>query len=299
MRLNGVNITSPTYDYVLSARGCPHNCKFCTFSLNPLGQKRTYAARSVKLVVNEIEEITADLIMFSDDNFFVDVKRAHELCDLIIERKIKKRFIAQARIEIVRYPALLEKAVKAGFKMFLVGLESPHDHILSQLNKGFDSNSIREYFKILRKFPIHYHGYFIYGNIGETEEEMVYIPKFAKEIGVDTITYNKLRIDKYSPLRQLAENTPGYHITDKGELYSDTYSHDALKKIGKKIRFSFYTPLRILKIARKLIRIRYCTFKEVMLLLVACPAIFRNIIAKEIQKGRLASSLRSIFIKNS
>jgi len=299
LRLNGVNIPSPTYDYVLSARGCIYNCKFCTFSLNPLGQKRTYAARSIKSVVDEIEEMTADLILFSDDNFFVDVKRVEEFCDLIIERKIKKRFIAQTRIEIAQYPALLEKAVQVGFKMFLIGLESPHDHILAQLNKGFDSNTIRKYFKILKKFPIYYHGYFIYGNIGETEEEMVYIAKFAKEIGVDSIAYNKLRIDKYSALRQLAENTPGYHITDKGELYSDTYSHSALKKIGKKIRFSFYTPLNFLKIGKKMIRVKIYTFKEMMLLIAAGPFILKNIIAKEIQKGRLGKSLIRMFIKNS
>ncbi|MFC1589909.1 B12-binding domain-containing radical SAM protein [Candidatus Omnitrophota bacterium] len=299
MRLNGVNIARPTYDYVLSARGCVYNCKFCTFSLNPLGQKRTYAARSIQSVVDEIEEMTADLILFSDDNFFVDVKRAEEFCDLIIERKIKKRFIAQTRIEIARYPALLEKAVKVGFKMFLIGIESPHDRILAQMNKGFDSNNVREYFKVLKNFPIHYHGYFIYGNIGETEEEMLCIAKFAKEIGVDTIAYNKLRVDKYSPLRQLAENTPGYHVTDKGELYSDTYSHSALKKIGKKIRFAFYTPLCFLKMGKKLARVKLYTFKEAMLLLAACPFIFRNIIAKEIREGRLGRSLRSIFIKNS
>ncbi|MFH1995410.1 MAG: hypothetical protein ABIJ27_00250, partial [Candidatus Omnitrophota bacterium] len=197
-----------------------------------------------------------------------------------------------------RHPALLEKAVQAGFKLFLVGIESPHDRILAQLNKGFDSDTIRKYFKVLRKYPIHYHGYFIYGNIGETEEEMMCIPKFAHEIGVDTISYNKLRIDKYSPLRKLAESTPGYHIANNGGLYSDTYSHDALKKIGKKIRFSFYTPIGILKIARKLFRVKFYTLKEAATLVAVSPLVFKNIIVKEIQEGRLGRSLRSIFIKN-
>lgn len=299
MRLNGVDITNPTYDYILSARGCAYNCKFCTFSLNPLGQKRNYSPRGVDSVVEEIEEISADLILFSDDNFFVDAKRAEKICDLIVERKIKKRFIAQARIEIAKHPALLEKAVKAGFKMFLMGLESPHDRILAQLNKGFDSNTIRKYFKVLRKYPIHYHGYFIYGNISETEEEMMRIPEFAKKIGVDSITYNKLRVDKYSPLRDLIEKTPGYHVTDRGELYSDAYSHPALKKIGKKIRFSFYTPARLLRIACKLIRVKIYTFGEIMSLIIVSPLVLKNVIAKEIQRGRLGNSLKSIFIKNA
>jgi len=299
MRLNGVSITNPTYDCILSARGCAYNCKFCTFSLNPLGQKRNYSPRSVESVIEEIEGIEADLILFSDDNLFGDIKRAKRICDLIVERKIKKRFIGQARIEIAKHPALLEKAVKAGFKMFLVGIESPHDRILDQLNKGFDSDTVRKYFKVLRKYPIYYHGYFIYGNVSETEEEMMCIPRFAKEIGVDSISYNKLRVDKYSPLRELVEKTPGYHVTDRGELYSDMYSHPALKKIGKKIRFSFYTLPRLLKITQKLIRVKFYTFGEIMSLVVAGPLVLKNVIAKEIQKDRLAQSLKSIFIKNA
>jgi len=299
LRLNGVNLTSPTYDYMLSARGCIYNCKFCTFNLNPLGQKRNYAARDVESVVKEIEGITADIILFSDDNFFVDVKRAEKICDMIIERKIHKRFVAQTRIEITKSPWLLEKAVKAGFKMFLLGLESPHDHILAKMNKGFNSDGIRDAFKILRKYPIYYHGYFIYGNIGETEEEMMCIPKFAKEIGVDSISYNKLRVDKYSQLRTIAENTPGYHVTDKGELYSDKFSHHALKKIGKRIRFSFYTPIVPLKILYKAMIIRFYTFKDLMNFLVRCPLILKNLIFKDIQKGRLLTNFKRMFIHNA
>ncbi|MFA5271943.1 MAG: radical SAM protein, partial [Candidatus Omnitrophota bacterium] len=188
---------------------------------------------------------------FSDDNLFADIKRAEKLCDAIIEHKIKKRFVAQARLEIANYPILLEKMVKAGFKALLLGVESPHDRILAQLNKGFDSATIRKAFKVLNKYPIYYSGYFIYGNIGETKEEMLYISQFAKEIGLDSIACNKLRIEKFSPLRVLAENTPGYHITERGELYSDMYDYPALKKIGRTIKFSFYTPSRYLKILWK------------------------------------------------
>lgn len=300
LTLNGINITNLTFDSVLSARGCPYNCKFCTFSLNPLGQKRNYSARNVESVVKEIEKITADAILFSDDNLFTDIKRAEELCNLIIARKIKKRFMAQARIEIAKYPKLLEKMVKAGFKVLLIGIESPHDRILTQLNKGFDSNMVRKSFAVLKKYPIYYHGYFIYGNIGETEEEMLCIPKFAEEIKVDSITYQKLRIEKFSPLRELAEKTPGYHVTESGALYSDTYSHAALKKIGRKIRFSFYTPLRCLRVlSRSLFVVRFFTLSEMVSLLLVMPRLLKSAITREIQKGRLGDSLRRTFISNA
>jgi len=293
LALNGINIANLTFDSVLGARGCPFNCKFCTFSLNPLGQKRDYEARNPKSVVDEIQSLKADVILFSDDNFFAMPKRAEEICDLIIARKIKKRFVAQTRIDVAKYPALLEKAVKAGFKALLMGIESPHDWILKQLNKGFDQATIRRSFEVLRKYPIFYNGYFIYGNIGETEQEMLCIAQFAKEIGVDVIACNKLRIEKFSPLKELAEKTPGYHVTEKGELYSDMYSHAALKKIGKKIKNSFYTPTRYIKILYKNIFItKFFTFKEILLVFFAAPRIILSIIMREQDKKRKRHDLR-------
>jgi len=36
----GVRLSRHTFNTVLTTRGCPFTCKFCTFSLNLLGQKR-------------------------------------------------------------------------------------------------------------------------------------------------------------------------------------------------------------------------------------------------------------------
>jgi len=299
LALNGVNIADLSFDTVLSSRGCPFNCKFCTFNLNPLGQKREYSARNPESVVDEISVVNGSIVLFSDENFTVDPKRAEQICDLIIKRKIKKRFAAQVRLDIAKYPVLLEKMVKAGFKALLIGIESPHDRILAQLNKGFNSAEIRKFFAILKEYPIFYHGYFIYGNITETEDEMLYIPEFAKEIGVDSITCLKLRIEKFSPLRELVARTPGYRVNEKGELHCDFYSRSDLKKMGRRIKFSFYTPARFSKMFAKCLRIKFFTFKEVVMLFAAIPFILKNVIIRDIQKGRLLDSLKRVFIKNS
>ena len=148
----GVQMTNLTFDTVMTSRGCPYNCKFCTFSLNPLGQKRKYAERPLESVIEELKIISADVIMFSDDNFFTNPKRSKKLCDLILENGIKKKFLVQTRIEIANDTNLLDKAEKAGFKVFLIGIESPHDKILQQLNKGFTQQQVRDAFKILNKY---------------------------------------------------------------------------------------------------------------------------------------------------
>ncbi len=153
---------------------------------------------------------------------------------------------------------------------------------------------------MLRKYPIFYNGYFICGNIGETKEEMLYIGAFAKEIGVDSITTNKLRIEKFSSLKELAEKTPGYHVTERGELYSDAYSHAELKKISRQIKFSFYAPSRYMKILWKnIFVVKLFTFKEILSLFLMSPRLILSVLLREKQTGKLKDSLTRTFIRNA
>jgi magnesium-protoporphyrin IX monomethyl ester (oxidative) cyclase len=249
---HGVRLSSHTFDTILTTRGCPFKCKFCTFSLNPLGQKRGYTERPLESVIQELKTIKADFVLFSDDNFFTNPRRSEELCDLIIENKINKTFAVQARIDMARYPKILDKAQKAGFRLFLIGIESPHDWILKLLAKGITQQQIRDAFAVLNEYNFFLHGYFIYGNIGETEEEMLYIPKFAKEIKVDTISFQKLRVEKFSPLKEVVENTPGYYYEHiGGPVYSNRYGRKELKQIRNRIRSEFYDRRQIINIIKK------------------------------------------------
>ena len=282
----GVNLSNTEFDSVLTARGCPYKCKFCTFNINPLGQKRSYSARTPESVIEEIKSLDAGVIFFSDDNFFTNFKRVERLCDLIIEQGINKKFIAQARLEIFKSPAMLRKAEKAGLKILLIGIESPHDRILKQLDKGFTSKDIRKAFEVLKNYAFYYHCYFIYGNIGESKEEMLYIPQFAKEIGADSISYMRLQVRKFSPLKEIVEKTPGYYMSSSGFVYSDRYSLDDLNRIRKDIKRTFYTPSQLYKIIRKLCRIKFITLVDLFVFIPHFPVLLYRLIAREIEKKR-------------
>jgi magnesium-protoporphyrin IX monomethyl ester (oxidative) cyclase len=283
----GARISRHTFDTILTTRGCPFKCKFCTFSLNPLGQKRSYTERPVESVIEELKTIKADVVLFSDDNFFTNTKRSEQICDLIIVNKIKKSFVVQTRIDIARHPRILEKAQKAGFKVFLIGVESPHDRILEQLQKGITQQQIRDAFAVLAQYEIYLHGYFIYGNITETEEEMVYIAKFAKEIKLDSITFQKLRIEKYSPLKQLVEETPGYYCHRVGgPVYSDRYGRKELKQIRNRIRSEFYNLPRLIHIMKKARQIGLVDGRDLMQIFLGLPGLIYGLLKRKIRKKR-------------
>jgi magnesium-protoporphyrin IX monomethyl ester (oxidative) cyclase len=278
---HGIRLSRHTFDTVLTTRGCPFKCKFCTFSLNPLGQKREYTERPLESVIEELTTVTADIVLFSDDNLFTNPKRAEQLCDLIMENGIKKQFVVQARIDIAKRRPLLDKLQKAGFKVFLLGVESPHDWILANFQKGITQKEIRESLAVLTQYDFYLHGYFIYGNIGESEEEMLYISKFAQEIGLDSISFQKLRVEKFSPFKGIVESTPGYYYTRiGGHVYSDKYGPKELKRIRNRIRADFYNVRQLLRIASKARRIGLVTGWDVVSSLVRLPLVLPRIALK-------------------
>jgi radical SAM superfamily enzyme YgiQ (UPF0313 family) len=250
-----IPLLSGSFDAVLSSRGCPFNCRFCTFSLNPLGQKRKYSSRPVESVLDELETVKAEYVIFSDDYFFVETKRTIALCEGIVRRGLQRNFIVNARIEVARRPEVLEAARAAGVKILLLGIESATDRILRQLNKGFTTDSVPGHMAVLRSLGFFNHGYFIYGNIGETEEEMMRIPRFARDVGLDSISLNKLRAEKFSPIHEDVAKTPGAWIGSTGFVYQKGLERKDLKRIGRAMQNDFYSAEQIARIVRKALRL--------------------------------------------
>jgi radical SAM superfamily enzyme YgiQ (UPF0313 family) len=257
--------TGITLDMLSSSRGCPFHCKFCTFSRTPLGEKRPWAGRSPQAVVAELETLAADNVLFTDDHFAADIKRVEELCDLIIERNIKKTIGVALRIEVAFHEAVLAKLWKAGFKFLSLGIESTSDTTLRTLEKGFDTARAREACRRLRKYPFLLAGYFIVGNLGETEAEMLRIADFARELGLDFIYPSYLKMEQASPLKEMVEQSGGsYYVDGKGYICSKEYSRDRLKSIRKLIHRRFYSVPHVLSILRKVFQHRMMGWRNVV-----------------------------------
>ena len=241
-------------DTLSASRGCPFNCTFCSFNLNPWGEKRQWTARSPESVVDELAQIKADVVAFTDDLFTFDMDRVEKICDLILARGIRKKYLINARLEIARRPDVLRKMERAGFVLLMLGIESAQDKTLRSMRKGFDTARIREYFKVLRKTSMILHGYFILGSIGESVQEMLQIPSFAHELGLDIIAISTLRAHPYSGLNELVAKSPGYHIAPNGKIYSDHCSVPELKQLRRQLNREFFNAAQVYRLVRKGIR---------------------------------------------
>ncbi|MBT8363081.1 MAG: B12-binding domain-containing radical SAM protein, partial [Deltaproteobacteria bacterium] len=243
--------TGVELDMFSASRGCPFNCTFCSFNFNPWGEKRNWSGRSPESIVDELAQIKAPLIGFTDEIFTHNMDRVERICDLILDRGIRKKYIINARLEIARRPDVIRKMELAGFSMFLLGIESAQDKTLRSMRKGFNTAKIREYFDVLRGRPILLHGYFILGNIGENVAEMKQIIPFARELGLDSIVLCILRNNPHSGIEELVAQNSDYHIAPSGRVYSDHCSEKELRRLRRSLHRKFYSRRQLLRILDK------------------------------------------------
>jgi len=175
---------------IMTSRGCPFNCNFCTVT-KIFGKK--FRKQSVDRIISEIKNALTffylPYIFFYDDNFTADKNMANELIDRLIAEKLNLTWTAQVRADIAKDEILLSKMFKAGCERFYIGFESIDDSVLQSLNKAQTKNSIINSIKIIHNYGINIHGMFMLGEDHDTLENISNTAKFAIEHDIDTVQF--------------------------------------------------------------------------------------------------------------
>ena len=159
---------------ILSSRGCPGACHFCSSS-SFFG--RGWRARSAESVLAEIDELynryNYRAVAFMDDNFTLNPERVIQICDGIIERGYDLKFWNFSRIDtIVNNPTMVAKMALAGSKIVYLGIESDNKETLNSLGKRSSILDVEKAINLLRKNNIEIYGSFIIGNINESASDV-------------------------------------------------------------------------------------------------------------------------------
>ena len=175
---------------IFTGRGCPAQCNFCVYPQTLHGHQ--YRLRSPENVIGEIEYIRKNIpevkeIVFEDDTFTINKKRITEICNLIIERKIKIRWLCNARVNLDYETMCLMK--KAGCHLIIPGIESVNQQILNNIHKGTTVEQIEQYVKNARKAGLMIHACYMVGNQGETRETMEATLAAAMRFKTDTAQF--------------------------------------------------------------------------------------------------------------
>ena len=131
---------------IQTSRGCPMNCSFCSVTAFNGGRFRR---RRLEDVITELEQIPQKNVMITDDNLVgyskADRQWAKIFFSRIIEKGIKKNFLAQSSIQFGEDSELIQLASRGGLRVLFIGLESVNPDSLKSYQKGVNLKRLQQH----------------------------------------------------------------------------------------------------------------------------------------------------------
>jgi len=132
-----------TRGLLVTSRGCPYNCAFC--SSRAFNGPRV-RAHDIDHVLAEVEELVerygCPVLNFQDDFFTYDRARLETICRTMIERGWKVQWGAQSRVDAVR-PEMLRLMRRAGCSLIYFGTETAVQATMDGIDKRTTVEQLR------------------------------------------------------------------------------------------------------------------------------------------------------------
>jgi len=177
------------FTFIVTSRGCPAGCKYC---IKHVTYQNSVRVRSAENIVEELEYLgklgITNIHMYAD-LFTVNRDHVISLCNLIIERGLKIRWMCNSRVDYVD-EEMLTLMGKAGCWLISWGIESANELVLKRARKGYKKEQAFKALKWARAAGIKNWGYFIIGLPGETEESIRETIDYAKQLPVDIALFH-------------------------------------------------------------------------------------------------------------
>ena len=207
--------------HVLTSRGCPYNCAFCS-TKTFWGKPRMF---SVDRVIDEMNDLIdnyhVEIIHIFDDLFLLNKKRFFEIADQIEAEGINQKVKFMC---LIRADQLNDEIMLALKRMNVVcvgiGMESGSDRILQYLKQSTTTVKDNQYaIDLCKKYEIACMGSFMICNLSETISEMKQTVDFIK---------SQRNNPFFVPLPFVATPLPGTmlwndssHIIDRDKIQMD------------------------------------------------------------------------------
>jgi radical SAM superfamily enzyme YgiQ (UPF0313 family) len=271
----------PFFADILTSRGCPSHCTFCA---NKATLGGSFRARSPGNVVGEIADLHDRYgikeFHISDDTFTYDHDRALAICKEICNLGYA---IKWACGNGVRVDSLTDSLVgwmkKSGCYRVGIGIESCDEDVLRRLGKGTTLEEVRGAIALLRKHRIITVGFFMFGNLTETNETMRRTIRMSSRLNLDYAQYTILTpfpgtlAFKYFERNGYLQSTDwrSYGLFNEPVFSTPTVNKDSLTKMyAQAYRAFYFRPSYIIRKVKRLLTNRYelklafLGFKEIL-----------------------------------
>ncbi len=157
---------------IVSSRGCPGGCIFC--SSGALSGRR-YRTRSAESIWSEVyyryKKSGDDYFVLFDDTFTSDPDRVRRFCELVRGSGLALRWRCNSRVDQAS-PEILTAIAKAGCLAVHYGIESGDQNILDSIRKGSTLEQIERAVKTTASLGMTAMCSFIIGHPEDTEDSV-------------------------------------------------------------------------------------------------------------------------------
>ena len=221
--------------FVITSRGCPYECIFCS---NRVTTGKKYRFKSAELILKELEIVhhkyKRNYILFIDDNFLVNKDRIYKLLEGIRNKGLheKMTFNFQARGDNVDYK-LLKSMYETGFRSIFFGIETSSEEIMKLIKKGETVEQCIEGVKICKDIGFHVSATFIYGFPTETHEDRMNCVRLSRALSLDMVRYNNVTPYPGTELYRMAKSDGRLNIEGMYENFNSvsTFIENPFNKI--------------------------------------------------------------------
>lgn len=175
-----LDLVAPEFNFspkLVSSRGCPFRCSFCSISAFYGGK---YRQRTVDEVITDLKDYMSwgfDQFWFHDDNLTVNKAWLTDFCNRLLSERIKIRWNAMSRVSIIaKEPELIALMHRAGCSLLSIGIESGIPEVIERMHKNIDLNDIDKAIAVMDKIGITHNWYMILGS-GDEYDTPEYLQK--------------------------------------------------------------------------------------------------------------------------
>lgn len=212
---------------LLTSRGCPSKCIFCSSNIIHGSKFRFRSAKNVYQEIKYLEaEFGAKQFDFVDDSVTVRKDRIVKLCEYLQQDDSEIHWMCNSRVNTVSED-LLTLMAKSGCRRIDFGVETGNPEILKRLKKGINLRQAELAHRYAKKAGMTVSTFFMVGNLGETFEHVKDTADFAQTLDTDypsaTICTPFPGTELYEICRKnnlLYETDWGKYITSPHVLYN-------------------------------------------------------------------------------
>jgi anaerobic magnesium-protoporphyrin IX monomethyl ester cyclase len=227
---------------VISSRGCPFSCDFCSRPV--FGQNlRMRSPENIVAEVDEVDRLGYERVWFADDCFTLDKAQVLRVCDLLLERGLHLGWECLSRVDTMDLQ-MATSMEKAGCKRVFFGIESGNDQVLELMRKRINVYQARHAVYAAKAAGLEVGAFFIIGYPGENDKSVLDTIRFASKLPLDYLSFTLPYPIPGTPLHDRVKNLDDSSAVDWEEPKNwSLIRHKLLCDSGfseKKLKFAIY-----------------------------------------------------------